>query len=155
MKRPLSPADTSKKTNAGKSNNQSIDVLENLSSAHTLQYCNHGKKKNTTLFSICTYSFGSYESLEFVPCAYTSSLHFVNLQVKVYFMNRVNWSSWALHRDMEDMACRVWSEMTSPGRFFLQRYYNYPMDAKNAAVFLAYNREHYSQISRALSCDTL
>ncbi|CAN7121355.1 unnamed protein product, partial [Brassica rapa subsp. narinosa] len=85
VKRPLPPADTSKKTNAGKSNNQSIDVLENLSSAHTLQYCNHGKKKKTLFFSICTYSFGSYEILEFVPCAYTSSLHFVNLQVKVYF----------------------------------------------------------------------
>ncbi|CAF2136077.1 unnamed protein product [Brassica napus] len=96
VKRPLPPADTSKKTNAGKSNNQSIDVLENLSSAHTLQYCNH-----------------------------------------VYFMNRVNWSSRALHRDMEDMACRVWSEMTSPGR-----YYNYPMGAKNADVFSLQQRKH-------------
>ncbi|KAF8083231.1 hypothetical protein N665_0787s0013 [Sinapis alba] len=38
---PLSTADTSKNTNAGKSNNQSIDVLETLSSTHKLQYCNH------------------------------------------------------------------------------------------------------------------
>ncbi|CAH8370618.1 unnamed protein product [Eruca vesicaria subsp. sativa] len=38
---PLSPADTSKKSNAGKSNNQSIDVLETLSSSNRLQYCNH------------------------------------------------------------------------------------------------------------------
>lgn len=52
---PLSPAGTSKKTNSGKRNNQSIDVLETLSSTHKLQYCNHGKNKKTTFFSI--YSF--------------------------------------------------------------------------------------------------
>ncbi|KAJ0229573.1 E2F transcription factor-like E2FD [Hirschfeldia incana] len=38
---PSSPGDTSKNTNSGKSNNQSIDVLETLSSTHKLQYSNH------------------------------------------------------------------------------------------------------------------